>query len=113
MLVMGNGLLIVGAFFFNKTFSMSKDKANIKAKSDEKIFTDANSCPFFVSDNTEGMKKAILWHLETSLARDRKTASMRDWWGASALSVRDHIMKRFIKTMNKQYEGDARRVYYF
>ena len=92
---------------------MSKDKANIKAKSDEKIFTDANSCPFFVSDNAEGMKKAILWHLETSLARDRKTASKRDWWVATALSVRDHIMKRFIKTMNRQYEGDARRVYYF
>ena len=92
---------------------MNKDKASTKSTSENKVYSDANSCPFFVSETPQGMKKAILRHLETSLARDRKTASIRDWWVATALSVRDHIMERFIKTMNKQYESDARRVYYF
>ncbi len=92
---------------------MSKEKTPFKIKTEEKIFSDANSCPFYVSENAEGMKQAILWHLETSLARDRKTATNRDWWVATALSVRDHIMDRFIKTMERQYEKDARRVYYF
>jgi len=58
------------------------------------------------------MKNAILWHLETSLARARPTASKRDWWVSTALAIRDHTMNRFIKTMNRQHEKDVRRVYY-
>ncbi len=79
----------------------------------DKIYRDAQSCPFHVGETAEGMKKAILWHLEMSLARARKTATNRDWWVAAALAIRDNIMSRFIATMNKQYDTDARRVYYF
>ncbi len=84
-----------------------------KTKKEDKIFSDAQKCPFYVSETAEGMKKAILWHLQTSIARDTKTANKRDWWVATALAIRDHIMSRFIDTMDRQYAADARRVYYF
>lgn len=90
---------------------MAKQKKNIY-KQDEIIFRDANSCPFFVSETAEGMKQAILWHLECSLARARTAATVRDWWVATALAIRDHIMRRFIGTMNRQHSNDVRRVYY-
>ena len=92
---------------------MKKAKTPAKKISKEKIFKEAKPCPFHVNETSEGMKKAILWHLETSLARVRTTATKRDWWVATALAIRDHVMPRFIATMNKQYENDARRVYYF
>ena len=79
---------------------------------DKKPVMDSNSCPFYVKESVEGMKKAILKHLETSLARARSTASKRDWWVATALAIRDHTMKRFIETMNRQHQKDVKRVYY-
>lgn len=80
---------------------------------DKKIISDANSCPFFVGESAEGMKKAILWHLECSLATSVASAKKRDWWVATALAVRDHTMNRFIKTMARHHENDVRRVSYF
>ena len=67
---------------------------------------------FCVSETVKGMEESILRHLETSLARERESASIRDWWVATALAIRDHTMGRFIKTMRRQHEGDARRIYY-
>lgn len=90
---------------------MAKQKKNIYDQN-EIVFKDANSCPFFVSETAEGMKQAILWHLECSLARARTAATVRDWWVATALAIRDHIMRRFIGTMNRQHSNDVRRVYY-
>ncbi len=78
----------------------------------KKPVTDSNSCPFYVKESVEGMKEAILRHLETSLARARVAASKRDWWVATALAIRDHTMNRFIETMYRQHKKDARRVYY-
>ncbi|MBE6412376.1 MAG: glycogen/starch/alpha-glucan phosphorylase [Opitutales bacterium] len=92
---------------------MKKVKTPVKKVSKEKILKEAKPCPFQISETSEGMKKAILWHLETSLARVRTSATKRDWWVATALAIRDHVMPRFIATMNKQYNSDARRVYYF
>ena len=92
---------------------MKKAKTPAKKVSKEKILKEAKPCPFYISETSEGMKKAILWHLETSLARVRTTATKRDWWIATALAIRDHVMPRFIATMNEQYDNDARRVYYF
>ena len=89
---------------------MTKDT---NKKSSSVLFTDANSCPFYVKASPESMKKAILWHLETSLARGVPSATFRDWWVATALAIRDHTMNRFIRTMERQHDNDVRRVYYF
>ena len=77
-----------------------------------KAVCDSNGCPFYVSETREGMRDAILWHLNRSLAREPNSATKRTWWVATALAVRDHIMNRFIATMAKQHDNDVRRVNY-
>ena len=62
-------------------------------------YTDSNNCPFYVHEHGDGMKEAILWHLERSLGCARKTATTHSWWIATALAVKNHIMNRFIDTM--------------
>ena len=80
---------------------------------EKKVISDSNACPFYVGETAEGMKKAILWHLECSLATSEVSAKKRDWWVATALAVRDHTMNRFISTMKRFHDGDVRRVNYF
>ena len=76
-------------------------------------YTDTNNCPFYVHENGEGMKEAILWHLERSLGCARESATTHSWWVATALAVKNHIMSRFINTMYEQHKNDARRIHYF
>jgi len=83
-----------------------------KSKSESPIKHDANGCPFFVSETREGMREAILWHLSSSLATEPNSATERAWWVATALAIRDHIMSRFISTMEKQHNNDVRRINY-
>ena len=64
------------------------------------------------SCTVEQMQNAILRNLEISLARERESASVRDWWVATALSVREHIMGNLVATSKRQRESDARRIYY-
>ena len=65
-----------------------------------------------INASVKDMENAILRRLETSLARAREVASIRDWWVATALAIRDFTMGNFIKTMKRLNDGDARRVYY-
>ena len=51
-------------------------------------------------------------HLKYSLARDKTTATSRDWWTATCYAVRDHILDKFLATQKVQHESNARRVYY-
>lgn len=58
------------------------------------------------------IKQAILDHLTFSLARDRQTATQRNWYISSAKAVQDLIVEKMIATMAKHNEVDTRRVYY-
>ena len=51
-------------------------------------------------------------HLEYSLSKDQYTATMRDMYTAMALTVRDRMIERWIRTQQKYHEHDVRRVYY-
>src|ERR1035441_759112 len=62
---------------------------------------------------TEILRSLILRHLISTLARDTKTATRRDWWVATALAVRDHIHERMIATQGVHNANNVRRVYYF
>jgi starch phosphorylase len=55
----------------------------------------------------------ILRHLTSTLARHPSTATSRDWWIATALSVRDTIHERLIATQAVHNEQNVRRIYYF
>jgi starch phosphorylase len=51
-------------------------------------------------------------HLRYSLSKDQYTATDRDMYTALALTVRDRMIERWIRTQQKYHEHDVRRVYY-
>ncbi|PTY05798.1 glycogen phosphorylase [Opitutaceae bacterium EW11] len=71
-----------------------------------------SAAPFAVAD-TAKMKQAILRHLTYTLARDTHTARPRDWWIATAMAVREHILARLIVTQGTHNDHNVRRLYYF
>ncbi|MDE3083970.1 MAG: glycogen/starch/alpha-glucan phosphorylase [Verrucomicrobiota bacterium] len=66
-----------------------------------------------IDSPAEILRSLILRHLVSTLARDTKTATRRDWWIATALAVRDHIHERMIDTQAVHNGRNVRRVYYF
>jgi starch phosphorylase len=51
-------------------------------------------------------------HLEYSLSKDQYTATNRDLYLALSLSARDRLIERWIKTQQKYYTADVKRIYY-
>jgi len=51
-------------------------------------------------------------HLEYSLSKDQYTATMRDVYHSLALTTRDRLIERWIRTQQMYYEHDVKRVYY-
>lgn len=62
--------------------------------------------------SVKGLKALIQSHLKFSLARDRSTASKRDWWLATSKAVQSIIIERMIATQTKHHKVNAKRVYY-
>jgi len=51
-------------------------------------------------------------HLQYSLAKDEYTATPRDCFVSLALTVRDRLIERWIRTQQTYYDRDVKRVYY-
>ncbi|CAG2167324.1 unnamed protein product, partial [Oppiella nova] len=62
--------------------------------------------------NVTEMKKSFNRHLHYSLVKDRNVSTARDYYYALALTVRDHLVSRWIRTQQNYYEKDPKRVYY-
>ncbi|HPM34004.1 MAG TPA: glycogen/starch/alpha-glucan phosphorylase, partial [Spirochaetota bacterium] len=67
----------------------------------------------FQKTDPESIKKSITTHLEYSLAKDEYTATQRDLYESIALTTRDRLVDRWIKTQQSYYDNDVKRVYYF
>lgn len=63
-------------------------------------------------DPVVAMKHSILRHLTYTQARDQGTATVRDWWLATSMAVRDRLLKRLIETQAIHNKQNARRLYY-
>jgi starch phosphorylase len=61
----------------------------------------------------EIIKSLILRHLTSTLARYAPSATLRDWWVASSLAVRDTIHERMIASQMVHNAQNTRRIYYF
>ena len=59
------------------------------------------------------MRARIERHLVSTLARHAGSATPRDWWVATVLSLRDTIHERLIRTQGVHNARNVRRVYYF
>ena len=57
-------------------------------------------------------KAAILRNLTYTQARDAGSASLRDWWLATASAVREQILGRLIETQATHNNENTRRLYY-
>lgn len=63
-------------------------------------------------NDVESVKRGILSHLMYSVGKDSGGATPRDWFVATAFTVRDRLIERWTTSMRGYYERDAKRVYY-
>ncbi|HXW68903.1 MAG TPA: glycogen/starch/alpha-glucan phosphorylase [Dissulfurispiraceae bacterium] len=57
-------------------------------------------------------QKSLTDHLTFSLSKDAYSATKRDKFEAAVLSVRDCMVEQWIKTQQRYYDVDAKRLYY-
>lgn len=62
--------------------------------------------------DVEMLHRSLTNHLTYDLAKDMYSATDRDKFQAVALSVRELLSTRWIRTQQRYYDTDARRVYY-
>ncbi len=62
--------------------------------------------------DTRSIQLSFANHLEYSLSKDQYTATNRDLYLALAFAARDRLIERWIKTQQKYYTADVKRVYY-
>ena len=65
-----------------------------------------------VEFNEQSIKRSLANHLTYSVAKDTITATDRDWFHSLAHVVRDRLIERWMETMRRYYQVDAKRVYY-
>ena len=58
------------------------------------------------------IKKSFGDNLTFGLAKDKYSATDRDYFNSLALTVRERLVERWIKTQQAYYHSDAKRVYY-
>ncbi|PWB83927.1 MAG: glycogen phosphorylase [Methylocystaceae bacterium] len=63
-------------------------------------------------DEATALREDILARLTYTVAKDKASASPRDWFIATALATRDRIVGGWLRSTKQNYEQDRRRVYY-
>jgi starch phosphorylase len=63
-------------------------------------------------EDAESLRHSIVNHLVYTVAKDQHTATDRDFFHAVVLTVRDRLIDRWMETMRRYYDLDAKRVYY-
>lgn len=58
------------------------------------------------------IKQALQNHLVYSCFKTDQAATPRNWYDASAFTVRDHVVEHWVKTSSAYAEQDPKRVYY-
>jgi starch phosphorylase len=62
--------------------------------------------------DAQSIQLSFASHLEYSLSKDQHTSTNRDLYMSLALSARDRLIERWIKTQQKYYTENVKRVYY-
>jgi starch phosphorylase len=62
--------------------------------------------------DAQSIQLSFASHLQYSLSKDQYTATSRDLYLSLALAARDRLIERWIRTQQKYYTGDVKRVYY-
>src|SRR6185369_13030027 len=62
--------------------------------------------------DARGLFRAFLDHVQYSRGKDGETATTYDRFEALALTVRDRLAERWVRTQRGYYEADVKRAYY-
>ena len=65
-----------------------------------------------LSDAKTPATQALKNHLLYSVFKTEEVATPRDWYSTSAYTVRDHVIQRWVNTVEAYAEQDPKRVYY-
>jgi glycogen phosphorylase len=65
-----------------------------------------------ITTETTPITQALQNHLIFSTGKTGTSVTMRDWYSATALTVRDHVIERWVTTRNFYRETDPKRVFY-
>jgi len=60
----------------------------------------------------EAIQVSLGDHLIYSSSKYHNDATTRDWFQTTAYTIRDRLVERWMETMQRYYEHDARRIYY-
>lgn len=66
----------------------------------------------FEGADAESIQKSFVTHMVYSLAKDEYSATDRDIYESIALTTRDRLIERWIKTQQTYYDKDVKRIYY-
>jgi starch phosphorylase len=66
----------------------------------------------FQGQDVDSLKTSFVNHLVYSLAKDQYSSTDRDVYESVALTTRDRLIERWIRTEQTYYEKDGKRVYY-
>ena len=58
------------------------------------------------------LRQDVLSRLTFTVAKDKASASQRDWFIATALATRDRVVSAWLASTKRNYEEDRKRVYY-
>lgn len=78
----------------------------MKNKNNSIFFTDKEK------SNNFSLSNQFAEHLEFNLVRDKITATQDDAYFALSMSIRDRLVRRWIRTQQRYKEEDVKRVYY-
>ncbi|WP_213301123.1 glycogen/starch/alpha-glucan phosphorylase [Paraburkholderia sacchari] len=65
-----------------------------------------------LKSSADALRRSVSNRLMYGVGKDAVTARPQDWLHAAALAVRDRLVERWMTTTRRQYDQDAKRVYY-
>lgn len=65
-----------------------------------------------LQNDIKSLQNDFVKHLEYSLAKDKYSATTRDFYKALCYTIRDRLFERWIETQQSYYRKDAKRIYY-
>jgi glycogen phosphorylase len=68
--------------------------------------------PKSMSTDETPLQEALVNHLTYSVFKTQEVATQRDWYSTAAYTVRDHVIKRWVATVESYAKKDPKRVYY-
>ncbi len=74
-----------------------------------KLTTSSNK---LLGKDPESIKNDFVNHMEFSLGKDEYAATVQDCYSSIAMTTRDHLIEKWLKTQQTYYNENAKRVYY-